>query len=180
MVSFIFSRFEASKLSTSFIHCLISIFATITMQDAARAQSRGRMLVSAEHERSLSRSPFSPTKLMAPPPPGRNSGDFSKYRSRNGLSRASSVSSATTSRDIDTMYSASSVNSPASTCYNSEASDWTPGLNFDSWRIQRQSRHHYRQLSTGSSNWGWSYESDNEQKRRDYEQYHHVRYVSWC
>lgn len=147
------------------------------MQDSARAQSRGRMLVSAEHDRSLSGSPFSPTKLMAPPP-GRNSGDFSKYRSRNGLSRASSVSSATTSRDIDTMYSASSVNSPASTCYNSEASDWTSSLNFDSWRMQRQSRHHYRQLSTSSSNWGASFESDNERKSRDYEHYHHVRYVS--
>ncbi|CEJ79847.1 hypothetical protein VHEMI00062 [[Torrubiella] hemipterigena] len=122
-------------------------------------------------ERSLSQSPFSPAKLgLMPPPPARNSGEFSRLQQlpiMEKSSRASSVCSAT-SRDIDTMYSASSVNSPASTCYNSETSDWAPTISYDSWRMRRQSRAHYRQTST-ASNSTWAYDSDGEPKRWDFQ-----------
>lgn len=136
------------------------------------SHSHGRIPHPSQLERSLSQSPFSPAKLgLMPPPPARNSGDFSRFQQAASLeksSRASSVCS-TTSRDIDTLYSASSVNSPASTCYNSETSDWAPpALSYESWRIRRQSRGHYRGQST-ASNSTWAYDSDSESKRWDFQ-----------
>lgn len=129
--------------------------------------SRDVLLQQACHDRSHSHSPFSPTKLITRPISARNSGEFARVplqASPSTTSRASSVSSLNC-RDIDTAYSASSVNSPVSTCYGSEVSDFYGGYRYDSWRMRRGSRHHYRQQSTASTS-TWAYDSDDETKDR--------------
>lgn len=162
--------FPLATTITLFTRDQIDPFIVHTMNDSC-SHSHARIPHPSQLERSLSQSPFSPAKLgLMPPPPARNSGEFSRLQQlpiMEKSSRASSVCSAT-SRDIDTMYSASSVNSPASTCYNSETSDWAPTISYDSWRMRRQSRAHYRQTST-ASNSTWAYDSDGEPKRWDFQ-----------